>query len=214
MSTLEVNKIISKKMRELNVESVFLGYRGFPAESCISVNEEIIHGIPDKNKILREGDIVKIDIGVRYKGYIADGTRTFSIGKISKDAERLVNVTYNALFKAIEKAYEGNRIGDIGYAIESYVKEFNFSPVKDFVGHGVGLELHEEPAVPNYGKPGTGKKLKPGMVLAIEPMINQGSSDVIIKDNGWTAVTMDGSLSAHFEHTVAVTENGPMILTI
>lgn len=203
-----------KKIKQLKVESAFLGYKGYPKASCISVNEEVIHGIPAKEKILKEGDIVKVDLGIRYKGYIADASKTFPVGKISPEAEKLIKVTYEALMRGIKKAIAGNRVGDIGFAIESYVKEYGFTPVKEFVGHGVGLQLHEEPAVPNYGRPNTGRRLKTGMVLAIEPMINQGTGDVIIQENKWTAVTADSKLSAHFEHTVAILNDEPMILTI
>ncbi len=209
-----IDEIVYKRLTKMNAYPAFLGFEGYPASICISINEEVIHGIPDKKRVFKDGDIVSIDMGVRYKGYIADSAYTFGIGKISPDAEKIIKVTYNALYQGIKQAVIGNRIGDIGYAIQSYVEEFGYNVVKDFVGHGVGLELHEEPAVPNYGKPHTGRRLKKGMVLAIEPMVNAGGADVVIKDNGWTAITADGSLSAHFEHTVAITENGPQILTI
>lgn len=178
------------------------------------MNNEVVHGIPDKNRILKKGDIVSIDIGVTHNGYIADSAVTYEVGTISPDARKIVDVTYNALLKGIQAAVIDNRIGDIGYVIEKYVTGFNYNVVRDFVGHGVGRQLHEEPQIPNYGKKGSGTRIKEGMVLAIEPMVNMGTGDVIVQKNGWTAVTADQSLSAHFEHTLAVTKDGPVILTI
>lgn len=197
-----------------NSMPTFLGYQCFPNSACISINEEVVHGIPDKNRILKKGDIVSIDIGVTHNGYIADSAMTYSVGDVSLDAKKLMEVTYNSLLKAIQQAVPDNRIGDIGYAVESYVTGFNYKVIRDFVGHGVGCELHEEPQVPNYGKKGTGARLKSGMVLAIEPMVSIGTDEILIKDNDWTAVTADKTLSAHYEHTLAITDDGPKILTI
>lgn len=157
---------------------------------------------------------MSIDIGIKHDGYIADASVTYAVGTVSPDAQKLMDVTYNSLFKGIQQAVAGNRIGDIGYAVENYVRSFNFNVIKDFVGHGVGREVHEEPQVPNYGKKGKGVRIKPGMVLAIEPMVSMGTDEVVIKENGWTAITADRSMAAHFEHTVAITDNGPVILTI
>ncbi len=200
-------------IRKSNSTAAFLGFHGYPGNSCISINEEVVHGIPDK-RILKNGDIVSIDIGVKHNGYISDSAVTYMIGKVTSDAEKLVKVTYNSLYKGIEQMTADNRLGDIGNAIETYVKSFNYKVIRDFVGHGVGRELHEDPQVPNYGKPGTGLRLKSGMVLAIEPMVSIGTDDVIIQNNGWTVITSDRSLAAHFEHTIAITNNGPVILTI
>ncbi len=201
-------------MEKSKSEAAFFNYNGFPGHCCISINEEVVHGIPDENRFLKKGDIVGIDIGVKHNGYIADSTITYAIGKVKPDILKLIDVTYNSLFKGIQTSVIGNRIGDIGFSIADYVESFNFSVVKDFVGHGVGIDLHEEPQVPNYGKKGTGVRLKKGMVLAIEPMVSMGTDKVVIKENGWTVVTADRLASAHFEHTIAITDNGPVILTI
>lgn len=214
VTTKMIDTIVYKRLTKMGAYPAFLGFEGYPASICISINEEIIHGIPEENRVLKDGDIVSIDMGVKYKGYIADAAYTFGIGKISPDAERLIKVTYNSLYQGIKQANIGKRIGDISNAIQKYVEDYGYNVVRAFVGHGVGIELHEDPAVPNYGKSNTGKRLREGMVLAIEPMVNEGTSEVIIKENGWTAVTADGKLSAHFEHTVAITKNGPEILTI
>ncbi len=173
-----------------------------------------MHGLPDEKCILKNGDIVSVDIGVKHDGYIADSAVTYMVGDVSSDASKLADVTYNSLLKGIQAAVVDNRIGDIGFAIESYVKSFNYNVIRDFVGHGVGIEVHEEPQVPNYGKKGKGARLKSGMVLAIEPMVSIGSGDVIVEKNGWTVVTAEKVLSAHFEHTVAIINDGPVILTI
>lgn len=191
----------------------FKGYRGFPASLCISVNNEVVHGIPSKSRKLKEGDIVSVDLGVKYDNFIGDAARTYPVGKIDDDTARLLKVTEDSLYMGIDKARVNNRVSDISSSIQNYVEERGFSVVRDFVGHGVGRNLHEEPQIPNYGLPNKGPRLKKGMVLAIEPMINAGGYEVGMMDNGWTAVTRDGSLSAHFEHTIVVTENNPKILT-
>jgi len=214
VTTKKIDDLVFQRLKKLKAEPVFLGYHGYPASICISINEEIIHGIPDEKRLIKDGDIVSIDMGVRYNGYISDSSYTFGIGKVSPDADKIMKITYNALYKGIKSAVPGNRVGDIGYAVQSYVESNGYNVVRDFVGHGVGLELHEEPQVPNYGRKGTGKRLKPGMVIAIEPMVTQGTYEVIVLDNGWTAVTADGKLSAHYEHTVAITDDGPQILTM
>jgi methionyl aminopeptidase len=195
-----------------NIKPAFKGYNGFPYCLCVSVNDEVVHGMPGE-RVLTEGDVVSLDFGVLYDGFCGDAALTYKVGEISKKAERLLSVTESSLYKGIAEAREGNRLHDISHAIQSHVEEAGFSVVREFVGHGIGRNLHEEPQVPNYGEKGTGIRLKKGMVLAIEPMVNMGRSEVMIKQNGWTAVTKDGSLSAHFEHTVAITDNGPEILS-
>ncbi|GAB4536896.1 MAG: type I methionyl aminopeptidase [Thermodesulfovibrionia bacterium] len=212
ITTKEIDRFVESFIISKKAYPAFKGYRGYPASVCISVNEEVVHGIPSSRR-LKEGDIVSLDIGVYYKGFYGDGAVTFPIGEITESAERLLRVTEDALYKGIENAVIGKRVFDISYAIQSYVEGNGFSVVRNFVGHGIGRELHEEPQVPNFGKEGEGHPLMEGMTLAIEPMVNAGKSDVIILNDGWTAVTRDGSLSAHFEHTVAVTSNGPVILT-
>lgn len=191
----------------------FKGYGGFPASACVSLNDTVIHGIPSKKHVLCEGDIVSIDTGAIVDGFHGDNAYTFPCGKISEEAERLLRVTRASLFEGIKAAVDGNRIGDIGHAVQSYVEAEGFSVVRDFVGHGVGAELHEAPEIPNYGRPGRGARLTPGMTIAIEPMINEKGYRIHILPDGWTVKTLDGGLSAHFEHTVLVTDNGPEILT-
>ena len=190
----------------------FKGYNGFPYALCVSVNDEVVHGMPSE-RVLKEGDIVSLDFGAIYKGFYGDAAVTYPVGRITEDAEKLVRVTRESLHKGIEKVREGNRLHDVSYAVQSHVEAEGFSVVREFVGHGIGTHLHEEPQVPNFGTKGTGVRLKKGMVIAIEPMINAGGSEIIIKENGWTAATKDGRLSAHFEHTVALTEKGPEILS-
>lgn len=191
----------------------FLGYRGFPASICISINEEVVHGIPSERK-LKEGDIVSLDIGVLYNGYCGDVAFTVPVGKVSNDARKLINVTKKALYCGIKKMYSGNRLGDVSNAIQTMVENNGFSVVRDFVGHGIGTKMHEDPQIPNYGSAERGPCLKEGMVFALEPMVNLGGWQVrVVDDNKWTVITMDGSLSAHFEHTVAITKNGPEVLT-
>ncbi len=214
ITTFELDKLAYENITAHNAYPVFLGYNDFPASICVSINDEVIHGIPAKERVLKDGDIVSIDLGVKYNGYIADSAYTFAVGNVSPDAEKLMKVTYNALYKGIKAAVAGNRIGDIGYAVQSYVEDYGYDVVRAYVGHGVGKELHEEPQVPNYGRPGTGKRLKEGMVIAIEPMVTMGSAEVMVQNDGWTVVTEDGSLAAHFEHTIAITDSEPIILTI
>ncbi len=213
LSTKEVEKFIEHIILKRGGIPAFKGYRGYPASACISINEEVVHGIPSESVILKEGDIVGIDVGVIFDGFYGDGAYTFKIGKVSDIAEKLVEVTHQALYKGIEKAILGNRIGDISNEIQNYVESHGFSVVRAFVGHGIGRALHEEPQIPNFGKKGTGPKLRKGMTLAIEPMVNVGTFEVEILPDGWTAVTKDRSLSAHFEHTIAVTDGEPQILT-
>ncbi|MBF0457704.1 MAG: type I methionyl aminopeptidase [Nitrospirae bacterium] len=193
--------------------SAFKGYRGYPANLCVSVNNEVIHGIPSRKRVLKDGDIVSLDVGVVYDGYIGDGAWTYPVGKVSRETMRLLTVTKESLYKGIEKARANNRVSDISHSIQVHVEECGYSVVRAFVGHGVGRSLHEEPQIPNYGLPNKGPRLKKGMVLAIEPMVNAGGYEVAVLKDGWTAVTADGSLSAHFEHTVVITEDEPGILT-
>ena len=212
IATIELERLCEEELKKRKVRPAFKGYRGYPYCLCTSVNEEVVHGMPS-SRVLREGDIVSVDVGVECDGYYGDAAITMPIGRISEQASRLIDVTEVALRRAIEKAQVGNRLFDISYAVQSYVEENGFSVVRAFVGHGIGRDLHEAPQVPNFGTPGRGVRLKAGMIFAIEPMINAGGSDIVILDDGWTAVTKDGSLSAHFEHTIAITENGPCILS-
>jgi methionyl aminopeptidase len=213
VKTKELEEVCVDRVNRIgNVKPAFKGYNGFPYCLCISVNDEVVHGMPG-DRILTEGDVVSLDFGILYDGFCGDAALTYKVGEISKKAERLISVTESSLYKGIEEAREGNRLHDISHAIQSHVEDAGFSVVREFVGHGIGRNLHEEPQVPNYGEKGTGIRLKKGMVLAIEPMVNMGQSEVMIKRNGWTAVTKDGSLSAHFEHTIAITDNGPEILS-
>lgn len=213
VSTYEFEELAIELCHRKGVIPAFKGYRGYPYALCVSVNEEIVHGMPKKEKILKEGDIVSFDFGVIYEGYVGDAALSIGVGKISQVAEKLLKVTEEALYLAIEKARIGNRIGDVSHAIQRMVEKEGFNVIRDFVGHGIGRALHEPPEIPNYGKPGRGPKIDSGMVLAIEPMVSAGSYEVKILEDGWTAVTRDGSLSAHFEHTVAVTPSGPIILS-
>lgn len=210
---LELDAIARRVIEEAGGVPSFLGYKGFPAAACISVNSVVVHGIPD-GTILREGDIVGLDIGVFLDGWHADSAWTYPVGTISEAARRLLNVTREALFQGIAKARVGNRTGDIGAAVQRYVESQGYSVVRELTGHALGRQLHEEPSVPNFGKPGKGALLKAGMTLAIEPMVNAGRPEVRTLADQWTVVTADGSLSAHFEHTVAVTRDGPDILTL
>lgn len=211
VSTAHVNKMVHEFIVSQGAKPTFLGYGGFPAACCISVNDEVIHGIPS-DRIIRDGDIVSVDVGAAINGYTGDNAATFAAGTVSEEAKKLMEVTEQCLYKAIEAAQPGNRLGDVGYAVQAYAESFGFAVVKDFVGHGVGKKLHEEPEVPNYGTPGRGIRLMPGMTLAIEPMINvKGAAVKVLKDG--TVLTASGSLSAHFEHTIAITADGPVILT-
>ena len=213
VTTLQLDTIVRTHIEKCGAKPSFLGYGGFPGSACVSVNEEVIHGIPSDKKILKEGDIVKIDVGAYYKGFHGDAARTFAVGKISADAAKLIEATKECFYKGAEQAVINNRIGDIGSAVEAHALKNGLSVVKRYVGHGIGHELHEEPEVPNYGSAGKGARLYAGMVLAIEPMINQGVSSVKELADKWTVVTADGKLSAHYENTVAITENGPLLLT-
>ena len=213
VSTWEIDKLVRQYIESEGAAPSFLGYDGYPASTCISVNSVVIHGIPKKSVILKKGDIVSIDVGAYYEGFHGDNAWTFPCGEISEEAKALLDATERSLFLGIEKARPGNRVGDVGRAVQEYAEARNYSVVREFVGHGVGAKLHEDPSVPNYGTPGRGVRLLPGMVIAIEPMINAGGCAVRILPDGWTTVTKDGSLSAHFEHTVAITPDGPVILT-
>ena len=214
VSTLEIDRIVRKYIEEQGATPSFLNYGGFPASACISVNDVVIHGIPRKNQILKQGDIVSIDVGAFYEGFHGDNAWTFPCGEVSKEAQALMDVTRESLFKGINAARPGNRLGEIGSAVQRYVEARGYSVVRDFVGHGVGAELHEDPSVPNYGTPGRGVRLLPGMTIAIEPMVNQGVHTVETLSDNWSVVTSDGKLSAHFEHTIAITPDGPVILTL
>ncbi len=213
ITTKELEQIAEEVIRSRGGIPAFKGYRGYPASICASVNDEVVHGIPSIDVVLREGDLISIDLGVIYQGYIGDAAITVAVGRVSKETERLIKVTEEALYKGIKEARVNKRVGDISYAIQKHVEAHGYSVVRAFVGHGVGKSLHEEPQIPNFGYPGKGPKLKEGMTLAIEPMVNAGSYEVVIMKDGWTAKTADGSLSAHFEHTVLITRNGPEILT-
>ncbi|MGN0462046.1 MAG: type I methionyl aminopeptidase [Ruminococcus sp.] len=214
VSTLEIDTIVRKYIEKEGATPSFLGYGGFPASACISVNNVVIHGIPSKKQILKEGDIVSVDVGAFFDGFHGDNAYTFKCGKVSPEAEALLKATEESLYEGIKQAKAGNRVGDIGSAVQKYVKSRSYSVVRDFVGHGVGAKLHEEPSVPNYGTPGRGVRLIPGMTIAIEPMVNVGDYKVKVLSDEWTTVTADGSLAAHFEHTVAITSDGPQIMTI
>jgi methionyl aminopeptidase len=213
VSTLELDRMAEEFIRAAGGEPAFKGYRGFPASICASINEEVVHGIPSAKRTLREGDVISLDIGVRKAGYYGDAARTFAVGEVEANAERLLEATERALAAGIEEARPGGRVSDISSAIEREVKRSGFSVVRALVGHGVGRELHEEPQVPNYGRPGEGPKLRAGMVLAIEPMVNLGGADVVTLADQWTVVSADRSLSAHFEHTVAIGADGPEVLS-
>ncbi|MBF0538032.1 MAG: type I methionyl aminopeptidase [Nitrospirae bacterium] len=213
VTTKDVELYVEKIIRERNGVPAFKGYRGYPSSLCTSINQEVVHGIPSKKRVLREGDIISIDVGVVYKGFIGDAARTYPVGKVSEATRRLLQVAEDSLYKGIEKAWPSNRVSDISHAIQSYVEKNGYSVVRTFVGHGVGRALHEDPQVPNYGLPNKGPRLRRGMVLAIEPMVNAGTCDVTIMNDGWTAVTNDGMPSAHFEHTIVVTDDRPQILT-
>lgn len=213
VSTLALDRIIREYIEKMGATPSFLNYNGFPASACISVNDVVIHGIPSKSQVLKQGDIVSIDVGACFKGFHADNAWTYPCGKVSEEAQKLMDATKESLFIGIEKAQNGARIGDIGSAVQEYVEARSYSVVRDFIGHGVGAKLHEDPSVPNYGTPGRGVRLVSGMTIAIEPMVNGGSHRVRITDDGWTTKTADGGLSAHYEHTVAITSGGPVILT-
>ena len=212
IKTKELDSLAEKFIRSKGATPSFKGYEGFPSTLCISINDEVVHGFPGE-RVLQDGDIISIDIGACYKGYHGDSAWTYTVGEVSDDAKYLLEHTEKALYEGIKQAKVGNRIGDISYAVEKYAKEHNLGVVKELVGHGVGTSVHEAPDVPNYGTKGTGPKIRDGMVIAIEPMLTLGSPDIYVEDNDWTVVTVDSSLSAHFEHTIAITNEGVIILT-
>ena len=213
VTTAEIDSIVKKYIESQGAVPSFLGYAGYPASACISVNNVVIHGIPNKKTVIKQGDIVSIDIGACINGFHGDNAWTYPCGEISKEAQGLLDATRESLFEAINIARIGARLGDIGSTVQNYVESRGYSVVRKFVGHGVGAKLHEDPSVPNYGKAGHGARLAEGMTIAIEPMVNMGSFDVQVLEDGWTTVTVDGKLSAHFEKTIAITKDGPVILT-
>lgn len=213
ITTHELDMIAERYINECGGIPAFKGYGGFPASICASINHEVVHGIPGPTT-LKEGDIIGIDIGAIYKGYYGDAARTYGIGKISEVAEKLIRVTQESFFVGMEKAVEGNRLSDISHAVQVHVEKNGFSVVRDFVGHGIGTKMHEEPQIPNYGLPHRGPRLVSGMTIAVEPMVNQGSYKVKVLSNGWTVVTIDGSLSAHYENTLLITKEAPELLTL
>jgi len=214
VSTLELDGIAERGAAARGAQPAFKGYHGYPAVICISANDEVVHGIPSAKRILKRGDIVGLDFGVAYKGFYGDSAYTVPVGEPSPEARQLLETTREALARAIAAATPDARLGDLGFAVQGFVESRGYSVVRDFVGHGIGRRLHEAPQIPNYGTRGTGMRLRPGMVLALEPMVNAGKPQVRTLEDGWTAVTADGSLSAHFEHTIAVTEKGPEILSL
>ncbi len=213
ITTGEIDAVIEEYIRSHDAIPTFLGYNGFPKSSCISVNDEVIHGIPGK-RVLREGDIVSIDVGATFKGYVGDCAGTFPVGKAAPEAQELIDVTRESFFEGLRYARAGNRLSDVSAAIQQYVESHGCSVVRDYVGHGIGTEMHEAPEVPNYGRPGHGPRLVPGMTLAIEPMVNAGGFEVRVLGNGWTVVTADQSLSSHYENTILITDGEPEILTM
>ena len=213
VSTYEIDQAIRRHIEKSGATPAFLGYHGFPASACISINDEVIHGIPAKDRILKDGDIVKIDTGATYRGYVGDSARTIPVGNVSDEAKKLIQVTRDSFWAGVEQLQSGKRLGDVGSAIDALVRQNGFSTVKRYVGHGIGTQMHEQPDVPNFGTPGRGIRLSAGMTLAIEPMVNVGTANVIELNDGWTVKTADGSLSAHYENTVALTSNGVLILT-
>lgn len=212
VSTLELDRVAEHEIRQAGARPAFKGYRGFPSTLCVSINQEVVHGIPSERK-LKDGDIVSLDLGAIWEGFYGDAARSFAVGTITPEARRLLEVTRQSLMIGIDQARPGNRIGDIGHAVQSFVEGHGYSVVREFVGHGIGRNLHEDPQIPNFGNRGQGPRIKPGMVLAIEPMVCMGGYEVRVLQDNWTAVTMDGSLAAHYEHSIAVTEDGPMILS-
>ena len=212
-TTLDLEKAAEARLKALGVKAAFKGYHGYPCVLCTSVNSEVVHGIPSPNRVLKQGDIVSVDFGVVVDGYYGDSAITVPVGAIDANAARLLKTTEESLHAAIAAVRPGATLGDVGAAVQGVVEREGFSVVRDFVGHGIGSQMHEDPQVPNFGQAGQGMKLKPGMVIAIEPMVNAGRPDVMVLEDGWTAVAKDGSMSAHFEHTVAVTANGASILT-
>ncbi len=214
ISTMEIDRFVEKTVKANGMKASEKGYCGYPASVCVSINEEVVHGIPSKKRILREGDIVSVDLVVEYKGYMADAARTYAVGEISPEARHLIETAEKAFFDGIAFAKEGYRLSDISNAIQKTVEGEGFGVIRDFVGHGIGSDMHEDPQIPNYGKPGKGPRLQRGMTLAIEPMITQGSYEVDVLQDNWTAVTIDGGLAAHYENTVVITDGEPQLLTL
>lgn len=214
ISTLDIDQFVEKTILSNNMIPSFKGYNGFPASACVSINNEVVHGIPDAARFLKEGDIVSVDVGCTYKGYISDAARTYPVGAISPEAQKLIDATRDSFFEGLKFCRPGYRLSDISHAIQQKAESEGFSVIRDFVGHGVGRAMHEEPQIPNYGKPGRGPRLARGMVFAIEPMINQGTFEVDVLADNWTVVTLDGKLSAHYENTVVITDDEPELITL
>jgi methionyl aminopeptidase len=214
ISTQELDEYAEKFIVAAGARSAFKGYRGYPKTLCTSINDQVVHGIPSKDVILHEGDIVSVDVGAIVEGFYGDAAKTFPVGRVTPEAERLIKVTEESLYKGIAEAVSGNRLYDVSSAVQRHAETNAYSVVREFVGHGIGRNMHEDPQIPNFGERGQGPKIKSGMVFAIEPMVNRGGSATAVKEDGWTAVTADGSLSAHFEHTIAVMPDGPWILTL
>lgn len=214
LSTAEIDQFVEDTIRKNGMIPAFKGYGGFPASACVSINDEVVHGIPDKKRILKEGDIISVDVGSTYKGYVSDAARTYPVGQVSEMAEKLINATRDSFFAGLEFCKVGYRLSDISNAIQVSAEGEGFSVIRDFVGHGVGQNMHEDPQIPNFGKPGRGPRLAKGMVFAIEPMICEGTYDVEVLSNDWTVVTVDGKLSAHYENTVVITDGEPELLTL
>jgi len=214
MSTQDVNDYVESRIENHKMKPTFKGYGGFPAGACVSVNEEVVHGIPSKNRILKEGDIVSVDIGATYKGYNSDAARTYPVGKISDEAQQLIDVTQQSFFEGIKYAMVGYRIHDIGHAVQEYAESFGMGVIRDYTGHGTGTTLHEDPQIPNYGKPHTGARIEENMTLAVEPMIALGTYEVRVLSNDWTVVTLDNKKAAHYENTILITDGEPEILTL
>lgn len=213
ITTGELDRIAERHIRQCNAEPAFLGYHGFPNSLCVSLNSEVVHGIPSDSRVISEGDVVSLDVGSIFKGFYGDGAKTFAVGEVPAATADLIDAARESLMAGIEYCRPGARLGDISAAIQAYVEGRRFSVVRRYVGHGIGRRMHEDPPIPNFGEPGTGPMIKPGMVFAIEPMVNMGGSEVQTLEDGWTVVTADGSLSSHYEHTVAVTKENPVILT-
>ncbi len=213
VSTAEIDSIAYEYIKKQGAKPAFLNYNGYPATACISINDEVIHGIPSRHRIIKEGDLVSIDLGATFNGYVGDNAATFAAGTLSPEAKRLSDTTRESLYEGIKMAVAGGRIGDIGAAVQRYCEQRGYGVVREYTGHGVGTNMHEDPPVPNFGTPGRGVRLLPGMTIAIEPMINLGTGSVKVMPDGWTVKTRDGKLSAHFEHTIAITAEGPIIMT-
>lgn len=214
ISTLDIDRFVEKVVKEHHMTAAEKGYCGYPANVCVSVNEEVVHGIPSRKRLLREGDIVSVDLVVEHKGYMADAARTYAVGRVNEVASRLIETAEKAFFNGVGFAREGCRLSDISHAIQTTVESAGFGVIRDFVGHGIGSEMHEDPQIPNYGRPGRGPRLQRGMTLAIEPMITQGSYEIDVLADDWTAVTIDGGLAAHYENTVVITDGEPELLTL